>query len=163
MCSRAEPGNKLRTRTCQCDGERRGVRAAVRDRDEDLANAELLDYIAGAAAKSDAGAAAFVVADLDVAPAYAAPPTGANRLKDGFFSGPAAGEMLRGLLAAAAVFDLRGRIHAVDEQLAVPLDHLRDPQALHNIGSNTENIHRGSVGSTGGSGPGRGAGDCVAL
>ena len=49
-------------------------------------------------------------------------------------------EVLRCLPAAMAVLDLVRRVDAVDEQLAVPLDHLRDAQAFHDIGANSHNV-----------------------
>ena len=117
--------------------------AAVGDAHLNLADAELLDHVFDAAADGHHRFAARLVADFDVAPGDAPPPAGAQGLHDRFLGGPAAGEVLRGLLAALTILDLFGRVHAVDEQLAVPLDHPGDPQALRDVGADANEFgHR---------------------
>jgi hypothetical protein len=46
--------------------------------------------------------------------------------------------MLRRGLAGRAKLDLVIGVHAANKQLAVPLDHLRDPQAFDDIGAEAE-------------------------
>jgi hypothetical protein len=116
--------------------------AAMRNAHKDVADAKLLDDVARATPKRDRRSAARVVADFDIAPTDAAAPAGADCLEDCFLGSPAPGEVLRGLLAASAVFNLSGGVNAVDEKLAVPLDHLGDPQALDDIGSDAQYIHK---------------------
>ena len=118
----------------------RGVAAAVRDADQHLGDAQLLDDVAGPAAQGDDGPPARLVADFDIAPTDAAPPAGAQGLENRLLGGPAAGEVLRGQLAALAVLNLVRRVDPVDEQLAVPLDHLRDAQAFDDVGADADDV-----------------------
>jgi hypothetical protein len=48
--------------------------------------------------------------------------------------------VLRGQLAALAVLNLMRRIDTRDKELAVPLDHLRNPQALDNVRANADDV-----------------------
>ena len=66
-----------------------------------------------------------------------------------FLRGPAAGVVLRRGLAGGAVFDLGIGVHARDEQLAVPLDHLRDPQAFHDVDAGADDGHGRGLGVRG--------------
>lgn len=113
------------------------------DGDADLADAAVEGGVAGAAADEDAGAAGGVVADLEVGPADAAGPAGADGLEDGLLGGPAAGEVLEGVLAALAVVDLALGVDAAEEELAVLLDHLADPGDLDDVGADAQDLHEG--------------------
>jgi len=42
---------------------------------------------------------------------------------------------------ALAIFNLVRGVNARDEQLAVPLNHLRDPQTFDDVGANAKDIH----------------------
>ena len=67
-------------------------------------------------------------------------------LEHRFFGGETAGIMLRRGLASGAVFDFVRRIDTGQKQLAMPLDHLGDPQAFDDVGANAEDGHgRGLV------------------
>ena len=46
--------------------------------------------------------------------------------------------MLRRLLATLAVLDFVGSVDAVDEKLAMPLDHLRDSQTFDDVGADSD-------------------------
>src|SRR4051794_26266982 len=105
----------------------------MRDADQHLGDSKLLDDVASAPPQSHRGPAARFVADFHVAPADAFSPPGAECFENGLFSGPTAGEVLCGQLAALAILDFVLRVHAVDEQLAVALDHLRDSQTLDDV------------------------------
>jgi len=71
-------------------------------------------------------AARRVVADLHVVPADAAAPARAQAFEDRFLRGPAPREVLGRLLAGLAIADLPLRVNAVQEDLAVLLDHPPD-------------------------------------
>src|SRR3569623_35813 len=114
--------------------------AAVRNADQHLANAALFDDISRSAAQPHHRPTAAIVADFDIAPANAFSPARAERLENRLLGGPAAGEVLRCLLTALAIANLLRGVDAIDEQLAVPFDHLRDPQALDNIRANSKNV-----------------------
>jgi hypothetical protein len=49
--------------------------------------------------------------------------------------------MLRRLLASLAILDLVRRVDPLDELLAMPLDHLGDPQAFDDVGANADDVH----------------------
>ena len=98
------------------------------------------DHVPDAAPQGHHRPAAGLVADLDVAPGDAPTPAGAQGLQDRLLGRPAAGEMLRRLPAALAVADLLRRVHAIDEQLAVPLDHPRNPQTLRDVGADANDV-----------------------
>ena len=49
--------------------------------------------------------------------------------------------LLRGRLLGRAVGDLVVRVDAADEQLAVPINHLRDPQAFDNVRADADDLH----------------------
>src|SRR5437870_3347999 len=112
------------------DRIRRRMRAAVGDRDQYFVDAQLLAHLAGRAAEDDFRPAPHFVTDLDIAPLNAAGPAGAEALEYRLLGGKAAGIMLRGCFAGGAILDLVRRIDARQKQLAMPLDHLRDPQAF---------------------------------
>jgi hypothetical protein len=114
--------------------------AAVRDADVHLRDARAFEHLAGAAAEGDRRSAARFVPHLDVAPTDAADPAGAERLEHGFLRRPAAGVVLRGRLLVGAVGDLVVGVHATDEQLAVAVDHLRNPQALDDVGADADDL-----------------------
>src|SRR5262245_18167377 len=113
----------------------------MRDADQYLADAELFDVIASAAAPRNHRTSVGLVAHFDIAPTDAASPAGAERLEHGFFGRPPTGVVLRGRLPQPAVLDLVVGIDAVNEQLTMPLDHLRDPQAFDDIGADSEYVH----------------------
>ena len=127
-------------------GIRGGVGAAVGDAHENLRHPELLDQLAEHAADGGHGAAAGRVANLNVAPGNPPPPAGPQRLKNCLLGRPAPGKVLRRLLAVLTVANLLRRVDAGDEQLAVPLNHAGDPQALRNIGSNAKDVGHGFLG-----------------
>ena len=110
-------------------------------------DAGALEHLAGAAAQGDRRRAARLVPHLDVAPTDAADPAGAERLEHRFLRRPAAGVVLRGRLLGRAVLDLVLGVDAADEQLAVPLDHLRDPQALDDVGADADDLRAAIVSS----------------
>ena len=126
----------------QGDGVGRGVAAAVGDGDHDLVDSELLDGVARPAADADDWPAGGIIAHLDVAPTDAATPAGADGFEDCFLGGPAAGVVLRRGLARLAVADFQRCIDAIDEQLSVPLDHLRDSQAFDDVGADADDMQR---------------------
>ncbi len=82
------------------------------------------------------------VADLHIAPLDPSRPAGAQRFEDRLFGGPPSRVVLGGRLARAAVLDLPRREDALQKQLAMPLDHLSDPQHFDDIGSNSQHVHR---------------------
>ena len=49
--------------------------------------------------------------------------------------------MLRRGFASRAILDFVRRIDARQEQLAMPLDHLRDPQAFDDVGADANDAH----------------------
>jgi hypothetical protein len=49
--------------------------------------------------------------------------------------------VLRRLLAALAVFDFVVRVDPRDEQIAMPLNHLGNPQTLHDVRPNANDVH----------------------
>lgn len=132
---------QLRLRIADGDGEGRGVAAAMRDADKHVADSQPFHYVARSPAQRDDRAAAEFVAHFDVAPTDAAAPAGAEGLQHRLFRRPAAGIMLRGGFPGAAVFDFVVGVNPVDEEFTVPLNHLRDSQALDNVGSNSDNVH----------------------
>ena len=89
--------------------------------------------------------------------ADAAPPAGADGLEHGLLGGPAAGKMLGGHLAALAILDFVLGIDPADELLGVPLDHLRNPQTLDDVGADANDVDhetsRVKSGSTAAGGP----------
>ena len=115
--------------------------AAVGDAHVQLPDAGFFHHVAGSGAEIDRWSALPIVADFDVAPADAPPPTGAERFEHGFLGGPAAGVVLCCCFAGGAVFDLGIGVDARDEELAVALDHLRDPQAFHNVDAGSDDGH----------------------
>ena len=62
---------------------------------------------------------------------------------------PMPGEVLRRLLAIPAIANLLTRIHAVDEQLAVPFDHPRDPQAFRDTCADANDVGHGQAAPSG--------------
>jgi hypothetical protein len=116
-----------------------------------LADAGGRHNVSRAASKLHRWGALGVITNFDVAPADAAAPAGAERFEHGFLRGPAAGVVLRGRFAGAAVFDLVVGVDARDEQLAVLLDHLRDSQAFHDVDAGADDGHekRSDVGGRG--------------
>src|SRR5690606_5690913 len=61
-------------------------------------------------------------------------------LEHGFFGGPAAGEVLRGLFTGLAVLNLVRCVYPGNEQLAVALDHLRNAKTLDDIGADAKDL-----------------------
>src|SRR5262249_44799658 len=59
----------------------------------------------------------------------------------GFLSGPTPRIVLSRCFSSCAVFDLGIGIDARDEELAVALDHLRDPQAFHDVDAGSDDGH----------------------
>ena len=123
------------------DGIRNRVVAAVRNAHVHAADAGAFLHFAGAAVQMAERRTLAIADDLDVAPADAASPTGAERFEHRLFRGPATGIVLDRGLAAAAVFDLRGGEHPRDEDVLVPLDHVGDPRAFHDVGADAKNRH----------------------
>ena len=118
-----------------------GVVAAVGDANVHPLDAGAFLHFAGAAVQMAERRALAVADDLDVAPADAAAPAGAERFEHRLFRGPAAGVVLRRRLAAAAVLDLGGGEDPRDENVLVPLDHVGDPRAFHDVGTDAEDGH----------------------
>ncbi len=104
------------------------------------ADAALLKDFSRATTKSNDGRAAMFVANFDIAPTNSFTPTCAKRLEHRFLRGPAARVMLRGRLLGRAVLNLMLRVNPANEQLAMAVDHLRDPQAFDDVGANTDNL-----------------------
>ena len=117
------------------------MRAAVRNADQHALNAHRLCHLLRASLQKCLRSSTGCVANLDVAPANAASPAGAQCFKHCLFRSPATGEVLRSHPSAAAVFDLQRRVHAAHKELAVPLDHLRNPQTLRNVGADAQHVH----------------------
>ena len=122
-----------------------GVGPAVRDRDQDVADPALAGGLLGGAADQDLGPAVLPVADLDVGPGDALAPAGSHRLEDRFLGGPAAGEVLDGVLSRLAVADLALGVDPAQEQLAVLLDHLADARAFDDVGADSQDLHDRSI------------------
>src|SRR5579884_2448659 len=100
---------RLPRRLPQRDRMGRRICPAVGDTQQDVANAQLLHVVLGAAADMDVRLAVGRVADLDIGPADAAAPAGAEAFQDCFLGGPAAGKVLDRVLAGLAIanFSLR--------------------------------------------------------
>src|SRR5688572_33477783 len=91
-----------------------GVAAAMGNAHQELADLLLLNDLARPAGQRHNGTSLAIVADFNIAPAYPAAPSGAQRLEHRFLGGPAAGEVLRRLPPALAITDLMRRIDAGD-------------------------------------------------
>jgi len=130
--------NKLRFRRIPLsDGIRRCMASAVRNSDVQLLDSQLFGDVARSRVESDRRGAARLVADFDVAPADAPFPAGAEDFEDGFFGCPATGVVLGGGFFGGTIANFVFGVDAADEQLAVTLDHLRDPQAFDDVGADT--------------------------
>src|SRR5207302_817061 len=114
---------------------------AMRDRDENIGDAQTLGDVLGRAAHEDARFAGEIVADFHIGPAQAAPPAGAETLQNRFLGGPAAGKMLDGVFALLAVADLPVGVHPRQEHFAVLFDHAADAQAFDDIGADAKDFH----------------------
>src|SRR5439155_3436658 len=77
----------------------RCVSSAVRDAQQNIADAQTLGMIFGAAAHHDLRLAVRVVPNLYVSPGHAPAPARAQAFQDGFLGCPASGEMLRGMFS----------------------------------------------------------------
>src|SRR4051794_17622006 len=111
------------------------------DGDMHRADAGAFHDVARSSAEVDLRRTFAVVADLDIAPADAAPPAGAQGLQHGLFCGPAAGIMLCGGFSRRAVFDLVVGVDARNKELAVALNHLSDSQAFGDVDSSADDGH----------------------
>src|SRR4051794_40876159 len=83
-----------------------GVSPAVRQRQQDVRDAQALGLVLGGAADQYLRLAVGIVAHLDLGPAQALSPTGAQALEDRLLGGPTAREMLGGVPARLAVPNL---------------------------------------------------------
>ena len=77
---------------------------------------------------------------LNVVPSDPLPPARPQGLQHRLLGRPTPGEVLRGLLAVAAIAGLVGGVDPIDEQFSVPLDHLGDAEAFGNVGADSEDV-----------------------
>jgi purine-nucleoside/S-methyl-5'-thioadenosine phosphorylase / adenosine deaminase len=99
-----------------------GFVGGVGDAQGDVFDAEGVGDFAGFAVEFYGGPAAFLADDLDVDPADAAAPAGAESFHGGFFGGEASGVALVFIFEAFAVFAFGGRVEAAEKCFAVALD-----------------------------------------
>lgn len=118
-----------------------GMRTAMADADLNLFDPASLGRIERTAVKMNDWLTAELVGNLDVAPGNSFDPAGANGFEHGFLGGPAASIVLRSGFAFAAILDLVLGVDPIDEHLAMTFDHLGDPQALDDVGSDSDNFH----------------------
>src|SRR4051794_16718059 len=123
------------------DRIRGGMRPAVRDAEVDLRDPQLFAQFARGAPQGDIWPAPHFIANFDVAPLDAAGPARAESLEHRLFCGESPGIVLRRRLASRAILDLVRREDARQEQLAMPLNHFGDTQALDNVGANSNDGH----------------------
>lgn len=114
--------------------------STMRNGDEHLDDTSFLDDVATSATKSDDRSSIRLVAYFDVSPANAFTPSGAQRFENRFLGSPASGKMLGGRFPTLAILNLVRCINTSDKLLAVPIDHLSDPQTLDNIRSDSDNL-----------------------
>ena len=122
------------------------MRTAMRDADHHALNSLPSGDIQRPAGQHNVGPSRTIIAYFDIAPTDAAYPTSANRFEYGFLRSPTPRIVLRCCFSGGAVFDLVLGIHAGNELLGVSLDHLRNAEALDNIGANSKNFHQLSAG-----------------
>src|SRR5438128_12384454 len=82
-----------------------------------------------------------VVTNLQLGPADAAPPAGAQALDDRLLGGPAPGEVLHGVFARLTELDFPLGEHASQELLAVLLHHAANAHAFHDIRADADDFH----------------------
>ena len=113
----------------------------MRDRQQDVADPQRPGEVADRRARPHPRPARGVVGHLDVGPAQPLRPAGAQALQDRLLGGPAAGEVLGRVLGPLAVADLALGVDAVEEQLAVAVDHPLDAQALDDVRADADDFH----------------------
>src|SRR5437879_7547827 len=89
--------------------------------------------------KENRGAGAGLAGYLNIAPAYAFAPAGAQRLHHRLFGGKACGVAFRGIAMTFAVGDLTRSKNAIEEDAAVPADHFPNPADLFHVHTQTDN------------------------
>ncbi len=114
--------------------------AAMRNADVHSCNTRLLENFAGTSAECDRWCPAREVADLNISPANAAPPTRAERLEHGFLGSPATCIVLSRRFLGGAISNFVRCVHSTDKQLAVTINHLRDPQTFDDIGADAKDL-----------------------
>lgn len=118
----------------------RRMAAAMRNADVHFSNTRLLENFAGTSAECDCGCPAREIADLNISPTDAAPPTRAERFEYGFLGSPATCIVLSRRFLGGAISNFVRGVHATDKQLAVTIDHLRDPQTFDDIGADANDL-----------------------
>jgi purine-nucleoside/S-methyl-5'-thioadenosine phosphorylase / adenosine deaminase len=126
-----------------------GLVGSMRDAEGDVFNAEALGNLAGFPMQFYGGAPAALAHNLDIDPADASAPSGAECFHRGFFGGKAAGEALVFIFKTLAVLALGGRVEAAEKSFAVALDGDFDAADFGDVNSEADNqgFLRKSVGA----------------
>ena len=127
------------------NGIRRGKRSAVGNADMHFRNAKSFAGFAGSTTQRDSWPARGVISNFDVVPADTARPARPHRFQHGLFCGPPPGVMLRGRFARTAVANFVLCENAIQKQFRMSIDHLSDPQAFDDVGSDTDDVHDSSA------------------